>query len=90
VVPGGWVVWYDDRGEYYVEDIGYRFVIDAGVCLCGENGESGRREPILQFFSWSALHTSVVWPLFLWYQQYLVMSAMEGLEVLRGGGMRSA
>jgi len=26
----------------------------------------------------------------MWYQQYLVMSALWGLEVLRGGGMRSA
>jgi len=40
--------------------------------------------------SWSALHSSVVWPLFLWYRQYLVMSALGWLDVLRSGGMRSS
>jgi len=40
--------------------------------------------------SWSALHSSVGWPLFRWYLQYLVMLALGGFRVLRGGGIRSA
>jgi len=40
--------------------------------------------------SCSALHSYVVWPLLRWYLQYLVMSALGGLRVLRGGGIRSA
>jgi len=47
VVLGGWVYWCDDRVEYCEGDVGYQTVMDAGVRLRGQNGESGQREPIL-------------------------------------------
>ena len=39
VVLGDWVELCDDRGEYCVGDVGYRFVMDVGVRLCGKTAK---------------------------------------------------
>jgi len=40
--------------------------------------------------SFSAWHSLVEWPVFLWYRHFLLRSALSGLKALLGGGISSA